>query len=62
MKRSGGGDVHWSSPQPSFSSKGVYARAAAVPWVRVGVEGVHDCMVVSNKQDFEAWEYVPSPW
>ena len=27
----GGGDVHRSSPQPSFSSKGFYVRAAAVP-------------------------------
>ena len=55
MKRSGGGDIHQSSPQPSFSCRGVYARAAASPWVRVGAEGVHDCMVVSCKQDFEAW-------
>jgi hypothetical protein len=55
MIRSGGGDIHRSSPQPSFSCGGVYARATASPWVRVGGEGVHDCMVVSNKQDFDAW-------
>ena len=55
MKRFGGGDVHRSSPQPSFSCRGSYARAAATPWVRVGAEGVHGCMVVSSKQNFEAW-------
>ena len=44
----GGGDFRRSSLLPSFSGSTLNKLAAAVPWVRVGAEGDHDCMVVRS--------------